>query len=206
MHFKAFGHDEDMHALIAEDEPHLAADLERRVQRLWPELHISVVHDGLAARDYLNATPPDMAFLDIRMPGLSGLEAALAAPPGCRVVFVTAYDEHAVAAFEQAATDYLLKPVSDARLEKSLARLRQAKPTGDTQAILASTRSLLDQLREQLSVTAAADRYLSLLRVQVGLDLQLIPVEDVSHFLATEKYTTAYTRQREYLLRTPSRI
>jgi DNA-binding LytR/AlgR family response regulator len=108
-----------MRALIAEDETHLAADLQRRLNRLWPQLDIvAVVHDGLAAQRALRDLVPDIAFLDIRMPGMSGLDAAQSAMPGCRVVFVTAHDEHAVAAFEQAAVDYLLKPVSDARLEK----------------------------------------------------------------------------------------
>ena len=114
-----------MRALIAEDERHLADDLQRRLQRLWPELQIvSVVHDGVAAEAALTEIKPDFAFLDIRMPGKTGLEAARSAPAGCRVVFVTAYDEHAVQAFEQAAVDYLLKPVSDERLVRCVERLK----------------------------------------------------------------------------------
>ena len=159
-----------MRALIAEDEAHLADDLVRRLARLWPELSIvGVVHDGLAARQALTERAPDIAFLDIRMPGLSGLEAARSALPGCRVVFVTAHDEHAVAAFEQAAADYLLKPVSDSRLEKCISRLRQtAIPPAD---------ALLARLQGLLAAPARAEP-LRWLRAQVGHDVRLIAVAD----------------------------
>jgi DNA-binding LytR/AlgR family response regulator len=184
-----------MRALIAEDELHLADDLTRRLARLWPQLEIvGVVHDGLAASQALTELTPDIAFLDIRMPGLSGLEAAKSAPPGCRVVFVTAHDEHAVAAFEQAAADYLLKPVSDARLEKCLSRLKQAMP--------AQTDALLAQLQGLLGASGKPEP-LRWLRAQVGLDVRLIAVEDVCFFQATDKYTSAVTRDGEFLLRTP---
>jgi DNA-binding LytR/AlgR family response regulator len=184
-----------MRALIAEDEPHLAADLARRLGRLWPELAIAgVVHDGLAARDALATLAPDVAFLDIRMPGLSGLEAARAAPPGCRVVFVTAYDEHAVAAFDQAAADYLLKPVADARLTRCIDRLRQPAAT--------SGEALLTRLQGLLAGNQAHE-YLRWLRPQVGQDVRLVAVEDVCFFQAADKYTRAVTCDSEFLLRTP---
>lgn len=188
-----------MRALIAEDEAHLADDLVRRLARLWPDLNIvGVVHDGLAARQALTERAPDIAFLDIRMPGLSGLEAAQSAPAGCRVVFVTAYDEHAVVAFEQAAADYLLKPVSDARLEKCIARLRQAAQ----QALPPQTDTLLVQLHNLLGASARPEP-LRWLRAQVGQDIRLIALEDVCFFQATDKYTSAVTRDGEFLLRTP---
>ncbi len=184
-----------MRALIAEDETHLADDLVRRLARLWPELNIvGVVQDGLAARQALIELAPDIAFLDIRMPGLSGLDAAKSAPPACRVVFVTAHDEHAVAAFEQAAADYLLKPVSDARLEKCITRLQQATPP-QTDALLAQLQNLLG--------TAAKPEPLRWLRAQVGQDIRLIAVADVCYFQATDKYTSVVTRDGEFLLRTP---
>ena len=184
-----------MRALIAEDETHLADDLVRRLARLWPELNIvGVVQDGLAARQALIELAPDIAFLDIRMPGLSGLDAAKSAPPACRVVFVTAHDEHAVAAFEQAAADYLLKPVSDARLEKCITRLQQATPP-QTDALLAQLQNLLG--------TAAKPEPLRWLRAQVGQDIRLIAVADVCFFQATDKYTSVVTRDGEFLLRTP---
>jgi DNA-binding LytR/AlgR family response regulator len=181
-------------ALIAEDEPHLADDLARRLARLWPELEIAaVVHDGLAAREALAELAPDLAFLDIRMPGLSGLEVARGAPAGCRVVFVTAYDEHAVAAFDAAAADYLLKPVADARLEQCIARLRAAAPGGQGD-LLARLQALLP---------AAANPPLRWLRAQVGQSLRLVAVEEVCYFQAGDKYTGAVTREGEFLLRTP---
>ncbi len=184
-----------MRALIAEDEPLLADDLARRLQRLWPELAIAaVVQDGLAAQAALADLAPDIAFLDIRMPGLSGLEAAAAAPPGCRVVFVTAHDEHAVAAFEQAAADYLLKPVSDARLKKCLDRLRQPSPVADA--------DLLARLHA-LMAPAPKPEFLRWLRIQVGDTVHLVAVEDVCYFQSADKYTSVLTRDREYLLRTP---
>lgn len=188
-----------MRALIAEDEPHLADDLTRRLTRLWPALEIvNVVHDGLAARRSLIELAPDIAFLDIRMPGLSGLEAAKSAPTGCRVVFVTAHDEHAVTAFEQAAADYLLKPVSDARLEKCISRLQQTM----RQAMPAQTDALLTQLQGLLGASGKQEP-LRWLRAQVGHDVRLIAVNDVCFFQATDKYTSAVTRDGEFLLRTP---
>lgn len=184
-----------MRALIAEDEPLLADDLARRLQRLWPELAIAaVVQDGLAARAALGELAPDIAFLDIRMPGLSGLEAAAAAPQGCRVVFVTAHDEHAVAAFEQAAADYLLKPVSDVRLKKCLDRLRQPPPLADT--------DLLARLHALMTPAAKPDP-LRWLRIQVGDTVHLVAMEDVCYFQSADKYTRVLTRDREHLLRTP---
>ena len=184
-----------MKAIIAEDEKHLADDLHRRLQRLWPELDIvAVVHDGIAAMDALTCIKPDFAFLDIRMPGKSGLEAAHAAPPGCRVVFVTAFDDHAVQAFEQAAADYLLKPVSDERLARCVDRLKQ-------QATVAPD-ELLSRL-QRLLATPAKPEYLQWLRAQVGQAVHLVSVEDVCYLQSADKYTLLLTRDAEMLLRTP---
>jgi DNA-binding LytR/AlgR family response regulator len=185
-----------MRALIAEDEPLLAADLARRLARLWPELEIvAQVHDGLAARQALTALAPDVAFLDIRMPGLTGLEAARSAPPACRVVFVTAYDQHALEAFDLAAVDYLLKPVADDRLARCVERLRQA--AAPDPALL---RNLLDRLG---ALTEPHPEPLRWLKVQVGAKLRLLEVEEVLFFQAADKYTRAVTREGEFLLRTP---
>lgn len=183
-----------MKALIADDEAHLADDLHRRLARLWPELEVvAVAHDGLAAVEALSARQPDIAFLDIRMPGLSGLEAAKSAMPGCRVVFVTAYDDHAVAAFEQAAADYLLKPVSDERLARCVARLKQSAPA--PQDLLLKLQTLL--------ATPAKSEPLRWLRIQVGQAVRLVAVEEVCYFQSADKYTAVYTRDAELLLRTP---
>ena len=183
-----------MKAIIAEDERHLADDLQRRLHRLWPELEIAaVVHDGVAASAALAEHDPDVVFLDIRMPGRSGLEVARSAPARCRVVFVTAYDEHAVQAFEQAAADYLLKPVSDERLEKSIARLRQqAERTTDSGDLLARLQNLLTRPEP-----------LRWLRAQVGQTVRMVAVEDVCCLQSADKYTLALTRDAELLLRTP---
>ena len=184
-----------MRALIADDEKHLADDLQRRLQRLWPELQIvAVVHDGVAASQALAELKPDLAFLDIRMPGQSGLEAARAAPAACRVVFVTAYDEHAVHAFELAAADYLLKPVSDERLAHCVERLQQqtALPPHE----------LLARLQDLLA-SPAKPAPLRWLRAQVGQEVRLVAVEDVCCFQSADKYTLLLTRDAELLLRTP---
>lgn len=184
---------EPMRALIADDEPHLAADLQRRLLRLWPQLEIvAVLHDGPAAAHALATMQPELAFLDIRMPGHSGLEAAKSAPPGCRVVFVTAYDDHAVEAFEQAAVDYLLKPVSDERLAACVARLKQQVPAD---VLLARLQTLM--------AAPARPAPLRWLRAQSGQTVKLVAVEDICHFQSADRYTAAYTAEAELLLRTP---
>lgn len=186
-----------MKAIIAEDELHLADDLQRRLRRLWPELEIAaIVHDGLAATAALAEHDPDITFLDIRMPGRSGLEVARSAPARCRVVFVTAYDEHAVQAFEQAAADYLLKPVSDERLEKCVARLRQQEER------IADSGDLLARLQQLLAAPARPEP-LRWLRAQVGQTVRMVAVEEVCCLQSADKYTLALTRDAELLLRTP---
>ena len=184
-----------MKAIIAEDEKHLADDLQRRLQRLWPELEIvAVVHDGVRAAAALSEIKPDFAFLDIRMPGKSGLDAARSAPAGCRVVFVTAFDDHAVQAFEQAAADYLLKPVSDERLARCVERLKQ-------QATVAPD-ELLQRLQRLLAAPAKPE-YLQWLRAQVGQTVRLVAAEDVCYLQSADKYTLLLTGDAEMLLRTP---
>ncbi|MDD5056467.1 MAG: LytTR family DNA-binding domain-containing protein [Sideroxydans sp.] len=184
-----------MKALIADDEQHLAADLQRRLMQLWPELQIiSVVHDGIAAEQALQELSPDIAFLDIRMPGQSGLDAARAAGKDCRVVFVTAFDDHAVQAFEQAAADYLLKPVSDERLARCVERLQQ-RAMFEPDALMARL--------QQLLAKPAKPEHLRWLKVQVGQSVRMLAVEDVCYFQSADKYTTVLTRDAELLLRTP---
>jgi len=184
-----------MRALIADDEQHLAEDLCRRLTQLWPELKIiAVVHDGIAAEQALTELTPDIAFLDIRMPGQSGLDAARSASIATRVVFVTAYDDHAVQAFEQAAVDYLLKPVSDERLQRCVERLQQGSAI--------ASEALLTQL-QQLLATATKPEPLRWLRIQVGQTVRMVAVEEVCYFQSADKYTTVLTRDAELLLRTP---
>jgi len=183
-----------MKAIIADDEIHLAADLQRRLSQLWPALNIAaVLHDGVAAAAALQEIQPDIAFLDIRMPGLSGLEAAKSALPDCRVVFVTAFDDHAIQAFEQAAVDYLLKPVSDERLTRCVERLKQrSEPAPD---------ALLSRLQQLLAIPAPA-AHLRWLRVQSGQTVHILSVDEACYFQSADKYTTVYTQDTEFLLRT----
>jgi DNA-binding LytR/AlgR family response regulator len=184
-----------MKAIIADDELHLAEDLRRRLAQLWPELEIvAMLHDGVAAAEALAAINPDIAFLDIRMPGQSGLDAARAAQANCRLVFVTAFDDHAVEAFEQAAVDYLLKPVSDERLARCVERLKQRSATAPD-AVLARL--------QQLLATAVKPQPLCWLRAQVGQEVRMVAVDEVCYFQSADKYTVVYTRDAELLLRTP---
>ena len=184
-----------MKAIIADDEQHLAQDLRRRLGQLWPELQIAaVLHDGIAAAQALQELKPDIAFLDIRMPGQSGLDAARAAAADCRVVFVTAFDDHAVQAFEQAAVDYLLKPVSDERLARCVERLKQRSG--------AAPDALLARL-QQLLATQNKPEPLRWLRIQVGQSVRMVAVEEVCYFQSADKYTSVLTRDAELLLRTP---
>ena len=184
-----------MRAIIADDEQHLAEDLRRRLGLLWPELHIvAVLHDGMATASALADLTPDIAFLDIRMPGQSGLEAVRAARVDCRIVFVTAFDDHAVQAFEQAAVDYLLKPVSDERLARCIERLKQRST--------AAPDALMVRL-QQLLATSQKPEPLRFLRIQVGESVRMVAVEEVCYFKAADKYTMVLTRDTELLLRTP---
>ncbi|MBS1196323.1 MAG: response regulator of the LytR/AlgR family [Proteobacteria bacterium] len=182
-------------ALIAEDEPHLAKYLSSRMATLWPELDIRfIVDNGDDALKLIEQESPDIAFLDIRMPGLTGLEVAERMSRPCRIVFVTAYDQYALAAFEQAAIDYLLKPVSDERLSNTIARLKK-----DCRPHHADT---LSELRRFL-VTAHPPTYLRWIRAQCGSNVRLVAVEEICYFQASDKYTLVVTAEAELLIRTP---
>ncbi|MGZ5199028.1 MAG: LytR/AlgR family response regulator transcription factor [Ramlibacter sp.] len=192
-----------LRALIAEDEPILAATLANALQRLWPDLEIvALCPNGLDAVEQALALRPDVLFFDIKMPGQTGLEAAeeLAerwdgSKPFPQVVFVTAYDDYAVNAFEQAAADYVMKPVDDARLGKTIERLRQrlAAP-GDGLA------QLVEQVRRALPAMPAQER-LATIRAAVGNQVRMIPVPEVVYFQAVDKYVNVVTADGEALIR-----
>ncbi|MCA1973938.1 MAG: LytTR family DNA-binding domain-containing protein [Caenispirillum sp.] len=189
-------------ALIADDEPLLAEDLRRRLLVLWPELQIcAVCHDGPTALEHLQAERPDVAFLDIRMPGLSGLEVAARIDHSCQVVFVTAYDQYAVEAFERAAVDYVLKPAEAARLAKTVERLRRAvlAPSSDER------RRLVEALAKVSPGGTARAAPLKWIRASVGDSVRLVPVDEVRCFQAADKYTAVLTATGELLIRTPIR-
>lgn len=179
-------------ALILEDEPLLAEQLRDKLARLWPELKIvGMPAEGREALRMARQTQPDIAFLDIRLPGLSGLEVAAALPEHTRVVFVTAHDEFAVEAFRAAAVDYLLKPASDERLAATVERLRRE----GTQ-----NRKELLELLQQVGA-GAAPSWLQWIRAGLGETTVLVPVEEVVYFRADAKYTSVVTRDKEHLVR-----
>jgi DNA-binding LytR/AlgR family response regulator len=204
-------------ALIAEDEPLLAANLKAILGRLWPELRVvATVTHGAAAVQSALASRPDVVFLDIRMPGMSGLEAAEALaedwPQDAAlplIVFVTAYDQYALQAFEHAAVDYVLKPVESDRLALTCRRLQQA---------LQSRASVTPELPEQLVSTLGALRAaldageprssaprLRVLQASLGTTIHMVPLADVLYFEAADKYIQVVTAAREYLIRMPLR-
>lgn len=183
-------------AVIADDEPALRRHLERLLAELWPELAIRAsVGDGAAAREAIAAEAPTVAFLDIRMPAPSGLELARELAGRVPVVFVTAYDDHALEAFDRAAVDYLVKPVTEARLAETVARLKDRVSSG---SVPAPDAALLDALAARLGTRAS---WLSWLRVTRGDEVTLVPVDEVLCFRADRKYTSALTANGEHLLR-----
>jgi DNA-binding LytR/AlgR family response regulator len=181
-------------ALIADDEPALAQYLTSLLAQLWPELRIiAQARNGSEAAVAIAHLQPDIAFLDIRMPGLSGLEVAQGIEGHTQVVFVTAYEEFAIQAFEHAAVDYLLKPVTQARLARSVERLRAGGATVDDDARLAQA---------LLRLQPPAQARLRWIRASRGDTTVQIAVEDVLLFEADEKYTVVHTVDRQHLIRT----
>lgn len=176
--------------LIADDEPQLAQDLARRLKRLWPDIDIvAVVENGVRAVSELQRLNPQYAFLDIRMPGLNGIEVAAAAGT-TRIVFVTAYEEYAVAAFEASAVDYLVKPVSNTRLAQCVLKLQQsAAPRPDLIA-------LLRKLEQPKSA------HLAWVHTGAGNTTRVLSVTEVLYFQAGDKYTEVVTLDGRHVIRT----
>jgi DNA-binding LytR/AlgR family response regulator len=201
-------------ALIAEDEPLLAANLKANLGRLWPSLRIAAtVSHGVAAVEQALKARPDVLFLDIRMPGMTGLDVveALAEdwPHGAAfplVVFVTAYDQYAVRAFERAAVDYLLKPVDVERLGVTCARLQAALKARDRSQAIAPDQivATLSVLRSALDTGPAAPK-LAVLQASLGATIHMVPIGAVVYFEAADKYIRVITAAREYLIRMPLR-
>ena len=191
-------------AVIADDEPALRAHLARLLAEVWPELAIvASVGDGAAALDAIGRRRPDVAFLDVRMPGPSGLEVArrIGEGAGTAVVFVTAFEDHALEAFERAAVDYLVKPVTERRLRETAARLKERGGQGEEGRSGAGLPAeVLDSLVQRL---AGASSHLRWLRVGRGETVELVAVEEVRFFQADRKYTSAFTRDAEHLVRSP---
>jgi len=194
-------------ALIAEDEPILAATLAATLRRVWPDLEIAgTAPNGVAAVQQALDLRPDILFLDIKMPGQTGLEAAQELAerwdgprPFPQVVFVTAYDDYAVQAFEQAAVDYVMKPVGDARLARTVERLQaRLAPAAAPDGGLAQ---LVEQMRALLPPAAPAAERLTVIRAAVGNTVRMIPVEDVAYFQALDKYVNVAAGSGDALIR-----
>lgn len=193
-------------ALIADDEPLLRRRLCTLLADVWPELEIvAVAADGDEAWQQIRDKAPDVAFLDIRMPGQDGLSLAkrfdeLEHPP--LVVFATAFDQHAVGAFENEAVDYLLKPIEEERLAKAVQRVRQrlvARHAGENVNDAQHLHRLLAQL---LSATGGEGESLKWIRASRRDSVHVLSVEDIDYFLAESKYTTVRSQKNDYLIRT----
>lgn len=194
--------------LIAEDEPLMAERLRRMLGEAWPELDlVCIAQNGDDALAFHAVTPVDVMFLDIRMPGRTGLEVASLVLPGPQVIFTTAYDEHAIAAFDAGAIDYLLKPVVAERLARAVERLRQraAAPAAIADSeIERLTKTLTKTLTQALAPsTHRAPAFLTWLRCSLGSTIRLIKVADVVYFDADSKYTRVVTATGEGLVRIP---
>ncbi len=185
-------------AVIAEDEPLVRRELRDTLARLWPELAIvAEVGDGVEALTTVERLRPDVFFLDIQMPGLTGLEVAERLSGRAHVVFVTAFDRYAVTAFEQGAVDYVLKPISASRMQVTLERLRARllEPPAD-----------LTQISELLRQLAPSEsKYLRWLTVPHGAELRVLAVAEISYLRADSKYTTVVTPHGTFLLTTSLR-
>ena len=180
-------------AILAEDEPLLREELAELLGQLWPELAIvAQTADGIATLQALEKHGPDILFLDISMPGMNGLEVARQASGRCHVVFVTAYDQHTLAAFEQGAADYLLKPVTTARLATTVTRLKER---------VGRPAPALEGLLRELG--GGQRGYLRWINASHGQTVRVITVDDVCYFQADSKYTRVVTSEGESLIRKP---
>ncbi len=202
-------HDSRIKCVVAEDEALLRESLVQLLGQVWPELEIvASCEDGGSALDAIAEHRPEVVFLDIRMPGLSGMEVAsnlLAAGIRTEVVFVTAYDQYAIDAFERGASDYLLKPVARERLAGTVARVQARLQRGaQDSGQLNQLQALLQQLQAVAPAQPKAPP-LVWLTASRGQETRLILVDDVCYFQADSKYTVVMTPEGEALLRKPIR-
>ncbi|MYM71951.1 response regulator [Duganella sp. FT134W] len=196
-------------ALIADDEAHLREYLESQLKAVWPELRVVArAANGIEALRMIDEEAPAVVFLDIRMPGLSGLDVAaklVDSPKPPHIVFVTAYDQYAVEAFEHSAVDYLLKPANIERLEKTVAKLKaRLQPASAEGAVpAAALQALLAQLAVAAPVAPPSTAPLQWIRASHGEETRLIPIDDVIYFQSNDKYTSVFVADGESLIRTP---
>ena len=186
-------------AIIADDEEQLRIHLKSKLADLWPELVIcGEAANGLEAIALIESCRPAIAFLDIKMPGLSGIEVAQKMGAQCRVVFITAFDQYAIEAFENEAVDYILKPVTEERLKKTIRRLKTQ--LSGPQAPSADISHTMDRLLAAIKGTTPAG-YLKWIKVRHGQEVRLIPSDDVVYFKAEDKYTVVKTCDVESLIK-----
>ena len=196
-------------AIIADDERLMRDLLRTRLSQVWPELQIlGEAKNGDEAVQLVDELKPDLTFLDIRMPGKTGMEAARDIGAASQVVFVTAYDEYAVEAFERGAVDYVLKPPEPERLKITVERLKERLATPSSGAAAQASvndtvTAMLSQLAEKIA--APKPKYLQWIQASIGQDLRMIPVEDILFFRSDEKYTCVQTEKLEALIRKPVR-
>jgi DNA-binding LytR/AlgR family response regulator len=192
---------EQVTALIADDEPLLRERLAAHLARAWPALRVVAdARNGREAVELFETHEPDLVFLDVHMPGLNGIEAARSMAGRTLIVFVTAYEQYAVQAFERGAIDYLVKPFDEARLAQTVQRLQQRLATAQTSAA-APADGLLDQLAQHLRAQAGPRRHLQWIKASVGSTLRLIPVEQLHYLRSDEKYTLVVWDGGEALIR-----
>jgi DNA-binding LytR/AlgR family response regulator len=186
-------------AIIADDEKELRRYLLSKLNKLWPDLVVcGQAENGPDALNLILEHQPDIAFLDIKMPGFSGIDVAEKAVGKCRVVFITAYDHYALQAFENEALDYIVKPVTDERLEKTIRRLK--KQIADTSSPPSELAKVMRHVLEQLGAREGTG-YLNWIKSQHGDEVRLIPVNEVYYFKASDKYTIVMTGNGESLIR-----
>ncbi len=182
-------------AIIAEDETVLREELRCQLATLWPELEIcALAADGVEALGLFDRYRPSIMFLDIQMPVLSGLDVARQLAGRCQVVFITAFDSYAIAAFEHGAVDYLLKPYDSSRLAAAVQRIRDR---------VAGTPPPLEQILRDLSIAARPPQYLRWIKALLGASTELVLVDDICFFQAAAKYTGVFTGEREMIIRMP---
>ncbi|HEU4853498.1 MAG TPA: LytTR family DNA-binding domain-containing protein [Telluria sp.] len=180
-------------ALIVEDEPLLRAELTDHLSVLWPELQIvGQVENGIDAVAAIDALKPDIVFLDIQMPGLNGMEVARHIPDSCQVVFVTAYADYALAAFDAGASDYIVKPLTTARLLQTIRRLKSRRGASPPPAVW-----------EKLFEQEGAPVHLKWIKASSGNSVRLVMVSEVLYFQSDEKYTRVVTEKGDALIRLP---
>lgn len=190
---------EKIKAIIAEDETLSRELLKEQLFSIWPDLDIAgEAENGIEAKQMIEELRPECAFLDIKMPGLSGMEVAKETAGICRIVFITAYDQYAVDAFKNEAVDYILKPADEERLTITVNRLKERI---NAKSPIENVSETLERLMQKMSVQQPAQQYLQWVRAQSGDSISLVPANKIYFFEARDKYTTVMTKKKEYLIR-----